>query len=167
MVNSPRRIRPNYRRFRSSTHLLIKTAFFSVRFTVEGRLTMRQRRAIALALARDNLSKLECLRETRILHSDGDFSPLTQDYWRGISLAQAPTLASDNGKLGVIIRIRRLALGLTQAELARLAGLTRTHLSRIERGHFLPLASNVYALEKVLGVTLPHFERISHRTIAH
>lgn len=55
-------------------------------------------------------------------------------------------LMSDPGRL---IRERRLAHGLTQAQLALRAGTTQTALSRLERGELSP---SVATLERILFV---------------
>ncbi|WP_454004920.1 helix-turn-helix transcriptional regulator [Alcaligenes sp. Marseille-Q7550] len=49
-----------------------------------------------------------------------------------------------------LIRLRK-AHGLTQAELARLAGLSRMTVSKIERGQVDPQLSTLQELARVLG----------------
>lgn len=64
-----------------------------------------------------------------------------QEYRAGVAEAQRAFL------IGQAIRERRLALGLTQAELAERAGMTQPALSRLEAGGVVP--------------TIPLLERIS------
>ena len=64
-----------------------------------------------------------------------------QEYRAGFAEAQRAFL------IGQAIRERRLALGLTQSELAERAGLTQPALSRLEAGGVVP--------------TIPLLERIS------
>lgn len=52
------------------------------------------------------------------------------------------------------LRARRLALGMTQTELARRAGIGRTNIPRIEAGKYEPQVSDAGRLAKVLGVTV-------------
>lgn len=52
---------------------------------------------------------------------------------------------------GQLIRERRLAHGLTQAQLALRAGTTQTALSRLERGEVSPTVATVERILFVLG----------------
>jgi transcriptional regulator with XRE-family HTH domain len=54
---------------------------------------------------------------------------------------------------GSIIRERRLAHGLTQAQLALRAGTTQTAVSRLERGELSPTFATMQRLLFVLGET--------------
>jgi len=55
---------------------------------------------------------------------------------------------------GHLIRERRLAHGLTQAQLALRAGTTQTALSRLERGDLSPSVATVERILFVLGETV-------------
>lgn len=55
---------------------------------------------------------------------------------------------------GGLIRERRLAHGLTQAQLALRAGTTQTALSRLERGELSPTVATLERILLVLGETL-------------
>lgn len=55
---------------------------------------------------------------------------------------------------GALIRERRLAHGLTQAQLALRAGTTQTALSRLERGALSPTVATVERILFVLGETV-------------
>ena len=64
-------------------------------------------------------------------------------------------------ELGTVVRERRLALGLSQTELARRAGMTQPALSRLEAGGATPtiglLERLAHALDADLVVTIvPH-----------
>jgi transcriptional regulator with XRE-family HTH domain len=50
--------------------------------------------------------------------------------------------------------MKRLELGLSQAELARKIGIRRTHLSQLERGRHLPNPKTRALLEEALGIQL-------------
>ncbi|MCI4323215.1 MAG: CBS domain-containing protein [Thermoplasmata archaeon] len=54
------------------------------------------------------------------------------------------------------IRRRRVAAGMTQGELARAAGLSQSHVAKIERGRVEPSYRNVTALLTVLEDRLAH-----------
>ncbi|TDD61121.1 XRE family transcriptional regulator [Actinomadura darangshiensis] len=57
-------------------------------------------------------------------------------------------------ELGTAVRKRRLALGLTQEELARRAGLTQPALSRLESGGPTPTIGVLDRLAHALGAKL-------------
>ncbi|MEU5996064.1 helix-turn-helix transcriptional regulator [Spirillospora sp. NPDC047418] len=57
-------------------------------------------------------------------------------------------------ELGNAVRERRLALGLTQAELAKRAGLTQPALSRLESGGPTPTIGVLDRLAHALGARL-------------
>ncbi|MBN9521111.1 helix-turn-helix transcriptional regulator [bacterium] len=62
--------------------------------------------------------------------------------------------ASLQTKLGSLIRSKREAAGLTQEELAHLAGIHRTYLSILERGKRMPTVEVVRLLAKALKTTM-------------
>jgi transcriptional regulator with XRE-family HTH domain len=55
--------------------------------------------------------------------------------------------------LGKSIRLRRLALGLSQEKLAEAAGLHWTYVSSVERGKRNVSLINIVAIAKALGVS--------------
>jgi transcriptional regulator with XRE-family HTH domain len=56
-------------------------------------------------------------------------------------------------ELGAAIRERRIARGLTQAQLGR--PLTRAFVSGVERGRFLPSLGSLYFMAERLGIGVP------------
>ena len=52
--------------------------------------------------------------------------------------------------IGRMVRKRRVELGWKQSELSERSGVNGPHISRIERGHALPLLIHVYALAKAM-----------------
>lgn len=61
----------------------------------------------------------------------------------------------DGKQFGLRVRLSRDDLGLTQEEVAARAGISRTHLTNIEKGRRAnPGIEAVIALSKVLGVTI-------------
>ena len=56
----------------------------------------------------------------------------------GATMARFQPVIGDSAHPGVGIRTRRQALGLTATKLAKLAEVSRTHLSEIEAGHVDP-----------------------------
>lgn len=57
-------------------------------------------------------------------------------------------------QFGERVRELRLAIGLSQEELAFKSGMHRTYLGGIERGERNPSLKNIAAIAKALGVTL-------------
>jgi len=55
-------------------------------------------------------------------------------------------------KLGVALRSRRLAKGLSQAGLAFTSGLDRTYVSLLERGKRQPSLTTIYSISKTLEI---------------
>lgn len=55
-------------------------------------------------------------------------------------------------KLANRLKVGRAERGLTQAELARLAGVTRQTIGAIENGEFVPSALLAFVLAKRLGM---------------
>lgn len=77
-----------------------------------------------------------------------------QRRWEGIVMQQAP---ADDGSLilsalGAAIRDHRVRAGLTQAELAKNAGIGRPHLNHIEGGRKNPTVVVLVHLAQGLGV---------------
>jgi transcriptional regulator with XRE-family HTH domain len=64
-------------------------------------------------------------------------------------------LGSDNPRdLGVRIRLRREELGISQAEVAERAGISRQLVSRIEHGQYRAEFGGVMAIIRALGAQL-------------
>lgn len=59
--------------------------------------------------------------------------------------------------VGARIRLRRLMLGLTQAEVATEVEISQQHLQQHERGVSRVSAARLYALARVLGVPVGYF----------
>lgn len=59
------------------------------------------------------------------------------------------------------IKVQRIAAGLTQAELADAAGISRKTVSNLERGCFNPGRRTAKALAVALGVTEVHLFGVS------
>lgn len=59
-----------------------------------------------------------------------------------------------NEPIGTAVRLRRRALGLTQARLAELSGLDQSAISRLESGSRLPPLPALERLAAALGVRL-------------
>lgn len=57
-------------------------------------------------------------------------------------------------RIGIRIASLRTAKGWTQAELAELAGLQRTHVSRIEAGRYAVTLETIEAIAQAMGMTV-------------
>lgn len=58
-----------------------------------------------------------------------------------------------NEKLGQKIREKRMALGMSQEELANFAGLHRTYIGSVERGERNVSLQNIVAIAKALSIS--------------
>jgi DNA-binding XRE family transcriptional regulator len=74
------------------------------------------------------------------------------------SQEEQPFRVYTGASLGQAIRHYRKQAGLTQAQLAERAGIDRSYLSRLERGHETEQLRHILALLRQLGVraTLQH-----------
>jgi transcriptional regulator with XRE-family HTH domain len=141
----------------ATSHLVLKTEAYDLSFEIKGRLTMAQRRNIARTILRDLYPRFRFIGCIRIYHRDGrnlSFFTAEERYLDENPLI-GPTLSTHRGKFGFIVRMRRLSLGLTQEELAHLVGMTRSHISRLERGRYNPHLATIRRLEHALAHTLP------------
>lgn len=59
-----------------------------------------------------------------------------------------------NERLSTTLKLQRALRGLTQAELAEMAGITRKSINAIEAGHMVPSTILALKLAKALGVTV-------------
>lgn len=66
---------------------------------------------------------------------------------RGLTKSISP--ANPTSHLGFEIRMKRLKLGLSQTEFAEKMGITRSHLSDLERGLYAPRARLKQDLERI------------------
>lgn len=57
-------------------------------------------------------------------------------------------------RLSTTLKLQRALRGLTQAELADMAGITRKSINAIETGHMVPSTILALKLAKALGVTV-------------
>lgn len=111
---------------------------------------MSGRRSLLLLFYRQLKPLLRRLDTGEIRHRDEH--PLNQFRLeeRHLNLVQAPRVDTPEGRLGLRIRLRRTALGLTLAELGKLAQANPGHLSELERGRFRPRASLLKRIGAVL-----------------
>ena len=123
---------------------------FKMTLRIEGRLSLRQRRVIANLLYREISKVFQFFGIAEVHHHDGDVMTWLKEEERGTSLRQACDVSTPHGRTGYEIRMKRLELGITQAGLARLSGLERTHISRIEKGHMKPRSETLLKIARCL-----------------
>jgi DNA-binding XRE family transcriptional regulator len=127
-------------------------AFLS--FKVRSRLGPRQRRAMALAFFRRIRPFLEYFSHANVWHSNASSASFKQNEERGLNVFASSDFPSATGNLGFEIRILRLEKGWNQQELARVARISRCHLSRVERGLIRPRRATLRQIEQALGAEL-------------
>lgn len=75
--------------------------------------------------------------------------------WRSIFNIDNPGPKMQLAEIGTLIHARRRALGLSQEQLARMAGLSRATVNQLERGVLKDLgAAKLIALTGLVGITL-------------
>ena len=158
-MKSGKRIFPRPIYSKQMTKMVICSFPFRVTVGICGRLTVQQRRAIALTIYRDLFPKFQEVGLSLISHMGSIDN--NRRIGAGFSPRQAPTIADPAGKLGFVVRIARLSKGMTQGELAQLIGIHRIHLGRIERGWVYPHVDNIARLERELGLDLTPYRRLS------
>jgi transcriptional regulator with XRE-family HTH domain len=75
-----------------------------------------------------------------------------------VVLDQSEPISTPSGALGYEIRTKRLRLGISQANLARDLGLSRTHLSALERGLYTPQMKTWQKVQTFLSRPVPGFD---------
>ncbi|MFT4282013.1 helix-turn-helix domain-containing protein [Microbacterium sp.] len=69
------------------------------------------------------------------------------------------TPAATPATFGLIVRRRREALGMTQAELGQRSAVTRTYVSALENGHKNPTLETQTRVAEALGIDLSELVR--------
>lgn len=125
------------RRFGMS-YLEISTAKLDIELKLLSRMDRRERRAILRAFfqqIRPWLQNLDLNRDPRAqLDHVGTGVIRSARARRGLTPFRVAPMSSEDGAFGYEIRMRRLELGWSQADLARRVGIRRSHLSDLERG---------------------------------
>ncbi len=122
------------KRGRRESVLILAHPGLEIRIVIKTRLSKRLRRQILLLLYRAAKTPLKGIRALSLDHSDSGLYEMIRQMGRPISLHQALVLNSSASAEGLNVRMQRLSLHLSQAVLAELCGITRPHLSKIERG---------------------------------
>ena len=116
---------------------------------------MRARRTVLLMLFRELRGLVARIEECgTIHHSDGHYMNFVHEMKRELSLRQSIRVQTPLQKLGYVIRMRRLELGMTQKDLGQLCRLSSFHLSRIEHGRHAPQSETLRSLSQVLNIPL-------------
>lgn len=102
------------------------------------RLGKRERRAVVRSSLVQIRPWIQHFTEAAVDHSGDGLIRDRRATRRGVKVPHSNTVSSLPGKLGFEIRMKRLELGLTQSQLAQMAGIRRSHLSDLERGIYLP-----------------------------
>jgi DNA-binding XRE family transcriptional regulator len=120
---------------RSEIHL--SAGFVKCTLSLRGPISKRMRRTMLVSVFR---ALVPVFRELSGYITHAESAPLNRfrEEERGISLKQSPEATTSPQRLGFQIRIRRLKLKLTQAELAGLCEIRPSHLCELERGRCNP-----------------------------
>jgi DNA-binding XRE family transcriptional regulator len=117
---------------RSSVEVSGPLGLIRVRF--DSALSPQLRRAIIRGFFRHNREWLRYFKSIAFKHTEHVNVDPHHAEKRGLPLFQSENFNHPAGRLGFEIRLRRLNLGLTQAELSRRTGIPQSYISQIERG---------------------------------
>jgi transcriptional regulator with XRE-family HTH domain len=151
-----------------------------IRVEVRSERSKKFRRQVLLLLFRAMKKSLRDLEALELTHGDSSIWAVCRDMDRRVSLHQALDLDTNAETQGFEIRLKRLHFGLTQEDFAKLSGISRVQISRLERGRmemtprtriavyeaFRELATmnkKLQMLSKGSGVVAPGGERASVR----
>ncbi|MBI3544789.1 MAG: helix-turn-helix transcriptional regulator [Deltaproteobacteria bacterium] len=151
-MDTSKKILPTSTIERREHHTLIQiyNAPFHVVLKVSSReLGRKQRHNVALAILCAIESRLGTIIGGAVSESDAPYCNRMDRRAADISTRQ--DLDTEAQILGYRIRMRRLALRLSQKGLATLCGIERTHLSHIEQGHHEARPATLRKLEAALG----------------
>lgn len=135
------------------TSLEIETESFALQLQLISEMNQRERSLIARSFFQWVKPWLE--QVTRVTHVSMDHTGHAAHISlksRNRKLREFRISAIDTpaGKLGYEIRMRRLKIGRSQAELAGAVGIQRSHLSALERGLYRPKPGTLTQIWKVL-----------------
>ena len=153
MLKFKRRIVCNPRDEVLETRVRLSGPTAEIRMIVREELNARQRRVITNSFFRHMRSWLDFFNEGTLRHQGSGFLDIDRDLdrmsrWMSRNVQEVPI---QDQAIGLTIRMRRLELGLTQVELARRAGVNRSHLVEIEKGSRRPRADTLFKICVALG----------------
>lgn len=117
---------------------------------IDSFISPRERRAVALAFFRQIRPFIDYFSSTRLSHFD-NIPNFDRDEERGVFDPRSPTFNDPIAQRGFEIRMRRLSLGFSQEQLAKIAELSVSQLSKVERGLCRPHAYTLIRLERALS----------------
>jgi DNA-binding XRE family transcriptional regulator len=123
----------------------------SIQLRIVTRMSRQQRRAMGISFFRTILPWVRYFLNFSVNHLD-EITNFARADERGLFIPQSASVHSFQGSIGFEIRMRRLEIGWTQHELAEKAGVTRAHLSLIERGLYKARTATLLKIAKVLQV---------------
>ena len=146
-----------YRYQRSSdygmTSLEVETEEFALQLQLISEMGKRERRLIARSFfqwVKPWLKQVARVTRVSVDHAGHAAHISVKSRERQMKEIQAAPIDSPAGALGYEIRMKRLRIGRSQAELARAVGIQRSHLSAIERGLYHPHAETLNRIRSVL-----------------
>jgi transcriptional regulator with XRE-family HTH domain len=143
------------------SRLRLYSPLFRLEFRLYSQAPKAFRRTVLLTVIRV-LKPLYGLKAGEIVHSET--GPRILTFWpeRPPSLRRTSHPGHSAGALGFLIRLNRLRIGLTQAQLAQQIGIAPARLSDLETGKALPRLSTQRKLEAALSCQF-RVDRISCR----
>lgn len=127
---------------------------FKIIVQVVGPHSMRTRRRMLLILYRSLKNDFRVLRRAEIHHYGARCVNYNNELTRVIGFRNSPNLDTAAGRFGFAVQMHRLKLGLSQEQLSARSGLSRPHLSKIEKGKTIPRGSTLQKLQEALDADL-------------
>lgn len=150
----------NFRRYNQYglTILELNSPDLDIELKLLARLDPRERRAIVRSFLGQIKPWIRLFTRSTIDHSSSGYIRRRRSHERGVSTFESRPISTLKGQVGFEIRMQRLKFGLSQAELAAILNVRRSHLSDIERGLHLPRPRIRAALEKALSIRWPQLD---------
>ena len=152
MIRIQRAVLQNSGRPTRVTRVRLTSAHAEIRFEIAERFTTRQRRAVVNSLLRHMKPWLKFFEVGRSTHEEEKLPNFAREESR-----MSPWLEGEKDgtpieahSLGLLIRLKRTGIGMTQQELADQSGLSRWQVVQIEMGRMSPRESTLKSLMQTL-----------------
>ncbi len=138
---------------------------YFIQVTVTARTPKAARRHVMTLLYRQISQALSVVADATLAHEDGHVNPVLDFSNWFIRMRNVTRLETYEQRLGSVIRMHRLEIGLNQAACAEQAEMSRQQLSEIERGKCVANPMTLFRLEKILSVPLVERPDLEERAV--
>lgn len=122
---------------------------FRIEIKIISRNSKQSRRDLLLLCYKHILPVIPYVWNSRLIHSETPLqTAIDRDFDRVVTLTRCPANhPNDPEATGIRLRLTRRKLGWNQQQLALYLGISRSQVSRIEKGHHIPSASNAKQIQ--------------------